>query len=191
MPDPIGAIILAAGFSNRFGSSKLLAKLDNGNTVFQQTLLNVSAAIPSVLVVSRPEIAPEIAKYSCDVLIFENADQGMGASLSFAAKQIGNWAGCLVCLGDMPFIEISTYRSIAAQLTKTRIIIPTYQSKAGNPVAFGAEYFNQLRTLDGDSGGKSIISSNPESVLRMAVDDAGILQDIDTEADLARYQIPP
>lgn len=191
MPDTIGAIILAAGFSNRFGSSKLLAKLDNGNTVFQQSLLNVQAAIPSVLVVSRPELAPQIAKYCPELLVFENAEQGMGASLSFAAMQIKNWAGCLVCLGDMPFIEVSTYRNIAAQLTRARIIIPTYQSKAGNPVAFGEKYFNQLRELDGDSGGKAIISNNPEAVFSMAVDDAGILQDIDTEADLARYQIPP
>ena len=98
MTDTIGAIILAAGFSNRFGSSKLLAELDNGNTVFQQTLQNIGTAIPSVLIVSRPEMAPALLKYSPDILVFEGAEQGMGASLSFAAKQIGDWAGCLVCL---------------------------------------------------------------------------------------------
>lgn len=191
MADTIGAIILAAGFSNRFGSSKLLAELDNGNTVFQQTLQNISAAIPSVLIVSRPEIAPALSKYSSDILVFERAEQGMGASLSFAAKQIEGWAGCLVCLADMPFIRVSTYSDIATQLGSERIIIPTFQSQAGNPVAFGRKYFNQLKQLQGDSGGKSIITGNPESVLRMAVDDAGILQDIDTENDLSRYQSTP
>ena len=188
MTDTIGAIILAAGFSNRFGSSKLLAELDNGNTVFQQTLQNIGTAIPSVLIVSRPEMAPALLKYSPDILVFEGAEQGMGASLSFAAKQIGDWAGCLVCLADMPFIKASTYSDIATQLTSEGIIIPTFQSQAGNPVAFGKKYFNQLKQLQGDSGGKSILSGNPESVLKMAVDDAGILQDIDTENDLSRYQ---
>ncbi|NQV69974.1 MAG: nucleotidyltransferase family protein [Pseudohongiella sp.] len=188
MPDTIGAIILAAGFSHRFGSSKLLAKLDNGNTVFQQTLQNVSAAIPSVLIVSRPEIAPALAKYSTGILLFEQAEHGMGATLSFAAQQIEGWTGCLVCLADMPFITVDTYAKIAARLTGEKILIPTYQSQAGNPVAFGKKYFNQLRQLQGDSGGKSIIASRPESVLRMAVDDPGILQDVDTENDLTRYQ---
>ena len=62
------------------------------------------------------------------------------------------------------------------------------QSQAGNPVAFGKKYFNQLRQLQGDSGGKSIIANNPESIIRLAVEDAGIVQDIDTPGDLSRFQ---
>ena len=31
----IGALVLAAGFSNRFGSIKLLAELETGLTVFE------------------------------------------------------------------------------------------------------------------------------------------------------------
>lgn len=188
MTDTIGAIILAAGFSTRFGSSKLLAELDNGKSVFQQTLQNISAAIPCVLIVSRPELAPALSKYTSDIAIFDQAEQGMAASLSFAAEQIEGWAGCLVCLGDMPFIKVSTYSNIAAQLTSDRIIVPTYRSQAGNPVAFGKNYFNQIKQLQGDSGGKPIIASNPEAVFEIALDDAGILQDIDTENDLSRYQ---
>lgn len=190
MADTIGAIVLAAGFSSRFGSSKLLAELDNGKTVFQQTLENIRSSIPCVVVVSRSEVAPLLSQYSSNIAVFDQAEQGMGASLSFAAKQIEDWLGCLVCLADMPFIKPGTYRDIAAQLTAGRIIIPTYQSHAGNPVAFGKDYFNQLRQLQGDSGGKSIIINNPGSVFEFAVEDPGILQDIDTQSDLSRYQSP-
>ncbi|PCJ19915.1 MAG: hypothetical protein COA96_16085 [SAR86 cluster bacterium] len=186
MSKEIGAVILAAGYSTRFGSSKLLAKLDNGHTVFQQTLKNISAVIPEILIVSRADIAPSLSKYSNDIIVFEQAELGMGASLSFAVKQIENWAGCLVCLGDMPFIQPETYRQIASQLNNNKIIIPTYDSKAGNPVAFGNNYFSQLKSLQGDTGGKSIINNNAESVSRITIDDPGILQDIDTPDDLSR-----
>jgi len=184
----IGAIVLAAGFSNRFGSSKLLAKLDNGKTVFQQTLEHVKDAIPDVLIVSRIELTAENSFSDDKILLFDNAEQGMGSTLSFAAAHMPKWDACLVCLADMPFIKSDTYRSIAAQVNEDRIVIPSFQSKAGNPVAFGKNYFEQLKQLQGDSGGKAIIRDHQSAVVDLAVEDAGILQDVDTPIDLSRYQ---
>ena len=50
---------------------------------------------------------------------------------------VNNWHACLVCLADMPFIKIETYRSLASQLNQDNIVIPFYQKQAGNPVGFG------------------------------------------------------
>ena len=115
MTKPIGAIVLAAGFSSRFGSSKLLAHLSNGKSIFQQTVERIAGVFPDRLVVTRPEMAAQLQSLvqGTSILSFEHAEQGMGATLAFAAQQIGDWDGCLVCLGDMPFIETSTYRRIA------------------------------------------------------------------------------
>ena len=190
MTKPVGAIVLAAGFSSRFGSSKLLAGLSNGKTVFQQTVERIAEAFPERLVVTRPDMVAALQELAqgTSILCFEHADQGMGATLAFAAQQIGDWDGCVVCLGDMPFIETSTYSLIAGLVTVDSIVTPTFDSKVGNPVAFGKNLYTDLEALTGDSGGKRLTSMYPQAVRELQVSDPGILQDIDTLEELALYQ---
>ena len=190
MTKPIGAIVLAAGFSNRFGSSKLLAHLSNGKSIFQQTVERIAEVFPDRLVVTRPEMAAQLQSLAqgTSILSFEHAEQGMGATLAFAAQQIGDWDGCLVCLGDMPFIEASTYRRIADNITADSIVTPTFNSKIGNPAAFGKNFFTDLGALTGDTGGRKLTSIYPQAVRELQVSDPGILQDIDTQEELALYQ---
>jgi molybdenum cofactor cytidylyltransferase len=190
MTKPVGAIVLAAGFSSRFGSSKLLAGLSSGKTVFQQTIERITEAFPERFVVTRPEMVAALQDLAqgTSILSFEHADQGMGATLAFAAQQIGDWDGCVVCLGDMPFIETSTYRRIAELVTTGSIVTPTFESKMGNPVAFGKYLYTDLKALTGESGGRKLTSMYPQAVRELQVSDPGILHDIDTPEELAFYQ---
>ena len=189
MTKTVGAIVLAAGFSSRFGSSKLLAELSSGKTVFQQTVERVAEAFPERFVITRPKMVAALQELAegTSILSFEHADQGMGATLAFAAQQIGNWDGCVVCLGDMPFIETATYRRIAELVTTGSIVTPTFDSKMGNPVAFGKNLYTDLEALTGDSGGRKLTSMYPQSVRELQVSDPGILHDIDTPEELAFY----
>ena len=190
MTKPVGAIVLAAGFSSRFGSSKLLAGLSSGKTVFQQTVERIAEAFPERFVITRPEMVAALQELAqgTSILSFEHADQGMGATLAFAAQQIGDWDGCVVCLGDMPFIETSTYRRIAELVTAASIVTPIFDSKMGNPVAFGKNLYTDLEALTGDSGGRKLTSMYPQAVRELQVSDPGILNDIDTPEELAFYQ---
>ena len=190
MTKPVGAIVLAAGFSSRFGSSKLLAGLSSGKTVVQQTVERIAEAFPERFVITRPEMVAALQELAqgTSILSFEHADQGMGATLAFAAQQIGDWDGCVVCLGDMPFIETATYRRIAELVTTGSIVTPTFDSKMGNPVAFGKNLYTDLEALTGDSGGRKLTSMYPQSVRELQVSDPGILHDIDTPEELAFYQ---
>lgn len=190
MTKPIGAIVLAAGFSSRFGSSKLLAGLSSGKTVFQQTVERIAEAFPERLVVTRPEMVAALQELAqgTSILSFEHADQGMGATLAFAAEQIGDWDGCVVCLGDMPFIKTSTYRRVAELVTADSIVTPIFDSRMGNPVAFGKNLYPDLSALTGDGGGRRLTNMYPQAVRELQVSDPGILQDIDTLEELALYQ---
>ena len=190
MTKHVGAIVLAAGFSSRFGSSKLLAHLSSGKSVFQQTVERIAEAFPNRLIVTRPEMVAQLQVLAkgTSILSFDHAGQGMGATLAFAVQQIGDWDGCVVCLGDMPFIEASTYRCIAAQITAVSIVTPIFNAQMGNPVAFGKNLFTDLAALTGDSGGRKLIDMYPRAVRELQVSDPGILQDIDTLEELALYQ---
>ena len=188
MNDSVGAIILAAGFSNRFGSIKLLASLANGNTVIGQTLQRISAALADSVVITRPELVPLLAPYNIDLRVFDHAERGMGATLAYGIGFAQAWSGCLICLADMPFINTSTYQALADRIEPDSIIIPSFESRAGNPVGFGRRWFPDLAELDNDSGGRVVVQGNPQAVIHFPVDDQAILDDIDTPSDLSRLQ---
>lgn len=141
------------------------------------------------MVVTRPELVDSLRPGKTRVVSFAGAAMGMSASLAFGISHILDWDGCLVCLADMPFIESSTYRTIADRLTPTSIVLPVYQNKPGNPVGFGRQFYAQLQNLRGDVGGRAVTEANPDSLVEIAIDDPAILNDIDTPDDLSRFQL--
>ena len=192
-----GVLLLAAGFSRRFGDIKLRARLRNGSSVFEQTLTRIAAATPHILVVTRPDLlevpltAQRVAQgldqsVRIDVVQCPDAHLGMGHTLAFGMAHLPQWTGCLVCLGDMPFIATATYAQMLAALHHDTILLPQYAGEVGNPVGFGCDFFPALRAVQGDTGGRDVVRANRERVHILAVNDPAILQDIDTPEDLAR-----
>ena len=184
----IGALLLAAGFSNRFGGIKLLARLDNGSTVFAQTLDRLSAAVDEVVVITRPDLVSALEADESQIQPFDHAGKGMGASLAFGMKFTRHWDACIVCLSDMPFVRTATYSLLIESADKDRIVIPEFNGTRGNPVVFGCKYFDSLAELEGDSGGKSLLARYPQDLMPIRVTDSAVLTDIDTQADLANLQ---
>ena len=185
----VGAIVLAAGFSNRFGSLKLSAELNNGSTVFEQTLQRIRASVPEYKVITRPEIAHQLNSVETKLNIFHDAEKGMGSTIAFSIGLIDDWDACLICLADMPFIQEDTYRKLATELTSENIVSPFYEQQAGNPMGFGRKFFPELTQLSGDSGGKPIVQAHKASVVRVRIKEPTILYDIDTPQDLDRFQM--
>ncbi len=208
-----GALVLAAGYSKRFGGSKLTAILDNGNTVFQQTLQKLSAATENILIVTRTELIEDglfdtgICHFdslrrhafthsanaaspdsTIRVALCEDSNLGMGHTLAFGISQITGWDACLVCLGDMPFVRTATYQQLLAELTTDNIVVAEYHGATGNPVGFGKNYFAELQKVSGDTGGRELIRRNSHHLVKVTVNDNAVLQDIDTREDLTRFQ---
>lgn len=190
--DTVGALVLAAGFSRRFGDSKLQTTLGNGRTVFAQTLARIAAATPNIIVVTRVQLTQvqhDISQQTngnITTLLCPDSDQGMGHTLAYGMAHIKDWDACLVCLGDMPFIRTQTYQTLLSQLRTNRILQPAFEDQIGNPIGFGSQFFPALRRVSGDTGGRDVVKANCEHIHRISIDDPAILQDIDTPADLAR-----
>jgi len=180
----IGALLLAAGFSKRFGGIKLLARLENGSTVFAQTLDRLSAAVEEVVIITRPDLASALDADKSQIQPFDHAYQGMGASLAFGMKFTSHWDACIVCLSDMPFVRTATYSLLIKSAGKDRIVVPEFEGARGNPVVFGCKHFESLAGLQGDSGGKSLLARHQQDLMHIKVTDPAVLMDIDTPADL-------
>ena len=190
MTTQVGALILAAGSSTRFGKQKLCQKLQSGDSVLDQTLNRVKLAVPEVKVVTSIQIYEALQTQNAGFEIFPQTSSGMGVTLSYGIRLIKRKDACLVCLGDMPFIQTTTYRKLATILTRENIVVPVFNGRQGNPVGFGKRFFNELMRLNGDTGGRALLQRYSSVTHHVEVDDPAILQDIDTPADLAKYIDP-
>lgn len=190
----VGAIILAAGSSHRFGDDKRRARLGNGRMVIEQTIENVLAAFDEVLLTLRADddrFSEELTTTFPGLRTFCAPDStlGMGHSLANSISEISDWDVVFICLADMPFIQPGTFRSLQSHLKRSErchelIIVPHHNGKRGQPTGFGADYFTELERLSGDFGAKHLLDTHRKNTLVVETKDSGILRDIDAPGDL-------
>jgi len=184
-------LLLAAGFSRRYGAQKLLEPLPLGVCVAGLACRNLQAGTDRVVAIVRPDdpdLSDVLAKEGAEVIHFENAHLGMGATLAFGVTSSATAMGWLVALGDMPSIKVSTIHALAEALRSGgSMVIPIHQGQRGHPVGFGSIHYERLRALKGDQGARAIVEDYAADGIEMPFDDAGILLDIDTPRDLVSF----
>ena len=122
----------------------------------------------------------------CEILESEATARGLGASLAAGVAHSRDAEGWVVALGDMPFIEAATFRSVVeALLAGAPIAAPVFRptSARGHPVGFAKSLREELLALDGDEGARSVVERHKDRVVSIPVDDRGIVVDIDTPDD--------
>lgn len=186
---PVG-ILLAAGSARRFGGAKLLAALPDGTPVGVASWRALAGALPRTLAVVRPgdeALGAALAAAGAKVVVCPRADEGMGASLACGVSASRGAAGWIVALADMPWIAPATIRRVAEALaTGASVAAPFHRGERGHPVGFAAAHRDALAALGGDEGAKAVVAANRSHLVRLDVDDPGVLRDIDVPGDLAR-----
>lgn len=180
----VAGLVLAAGFSRRFGSDKRCARLSSGLTLLGASLVVPCAQLEEVWVVLRPEddsVALGVAE-PVRVARSESAALGMGHSLASAMRTISKRSradAMAIFLGDMPWISADSLGYLLALASPEHIVVPTFQDQPGHPVIFGRNFWPALQCLSGDAGAKSVLQSNPHAIRHLQLNDPGILQDLD------------
>ena len=67
------------------------------------------------------------------------------------------------------------------------ILIASYQGKRGHPVLFSSQVYGEILAAPLDQGAKVVVRKDPARVREIPLEDPGILADIDTPEDYARY----
>lgn len=192
VPDQ-GALVLAGGFGKRFGGDKRRWRLADGRTLLETTLDCYRGLFEPLIVVLRPEDKHWSAELAgCERVFAAEARLGMGHSLAAGAaaldgfaKQCGASKAVFVALGDMPWVKKATLQALRQAMPSTEAIVrPTHLGRPGHPVGFGCAYFPELRGLTGDLGAKGLLSRHADKLLSLAVNDPGVLRDLDRPADL-------
>lgn len=178
-------IVLAAGRGSRFGGAlhKLSQTLD-GSSVLAHTLRNAIASQLPVLVVTTAALAEDAQRLVAtrDLVLLDDADGGMGASICAGVCARPQSPGWLVLPADMPLVAPDTIAAVAQALSHHPVAYAQHGGRRGHPVGFAAELYSELALLKGDEGARRLVARYPAFGVEVA--DAGSLMDVDTEADL-------
>jgi len=146
------------------------------------------------LLVNKPVLEHTIESVRASGLPWHVEDAGhagMGDSISAAVRATADAAGWPILPADLPLIQPAPLQKLAQALVDGAAAAQAvYQGQRGHPVGFGAASGLALSVLSGPQGAAPVLRALRESgaVLDVPVDDAGVLTDIDTLADLARAQ---
>jgi molybdenum cofactor cytidylyltransferase len=187
----ITGVLLAAGNSSRFGSNKLLEKLEGGMPVIAVTALKFKQEVDRLVVVVKPEDEEtqallqtlEIETVSCP-----QTHLGMGHSIACGVAHTPEASAWLIALADMPYVRPDTLHTLANLMrTGAGIAAPVYQTRRGHPVGFHQRYFDELVQLTGDQGGRNIIERHSGMFRGFGCQDPGVVRDIDFPEDVVLH----
>lgn len=190
----IVGLLLAAGHGRRFGGDKLLQPLADGTPVAVAAARALKAACADSIAVLRPEqdaLAALLEAEGLRVVRCAAARSGMGYSLAAGVAASRDARGWLVALADMPCIRVATLQAVAELIGGgAALAAPSYAGRRGHPVGFAARWRDALLALEGDEGARAILQQSRFLLHVLETDDPGVLQDVDSPADLAALRLP-
>ncbi|MHB8918782.1 MAG: nucleotidyltransferase family protein [Desulfocucumaceae bacterium] len=187
----IAAVVLAAGTSSRLGTPKQLLPY-HGRPVLAMAVQNLlDSPVDCVLVVLGHrwgEVAAALKGLPVEVVVNSRYATGQASSIKAGLAALGGGVeAALFALGDQPLVQPGTIKMLVeGYRAGGGIVAPFYRGRRGNPVLFGRRFFNEMASLEGDTGAREIMGKHPECFSRIDVPDPGVLLDIDTWEDYRR-----
>ncbi|MDQ2659081.1 MAG: nucleotidyltransferase family protein [Verrucomicrobiota bacterium] len=192
-PVKVGAVVLAAGASTRFGQPKQLA-IFNGESLVEHavTAANSADCAPIVVVAGAQAaaIAAAVAALPCAVAVNHDWSAGLASSIRTGLQHLltsdHDLEAILFLACDQPLVSAENLRGLIAeqQVTGKPIVASAYANTLGIPALFTRAFFPELLTLAGDRGAKRLFLSHREEVAAFSLPAAAT--DIDTISDYAR-----
>lgn len=186
----IFAVVLAAGESRRFGSTKQLASFRGETLVHRASrFARESCGANTVIVVGHKasEVCDAADRQCQFLLVNDRYKDGLGSSIALAANALHHAAGALLLiLADQPLITTQHLHELIAAWTGAddNIVATQFDNVRGPPILMPSAAFSFLQKLSGDQGAKHLLENENYRVTTVALDNARI--DIDTPEDLKR-----
>jgi molybdenum cofactor cytidylyltransferase len=186
---PVGAIILAAGESRRFGHPKLAAAYQGVPLLRRAVDAAVSGGCGDVVVVLGADAdiyRPLLAGTPARAVLNPEYGHGMSTSIRAGLAHLSpECEAALILLADQPGVDADVVRRLldAYQSSGRRIVAARYGEVRGAPVLFDRALFLQLLVLEGDRGARTVMEAFPQEVAEVVISPvAGA--DVDRPEDL-------
>jgi molybdenum cofactor cytidylyltransferase len=185
----VACIVLAAGVSRRFGTTKQLA-LFHGKPLLQITIDSTNGCkadyLYLVLGYKASEIARKIQLGRAQILLNKEFRKGLSSSLHAALENLPeDCDGALFIVADQPFLGSAHLDRLISAFSRSneKIIASSSEGEARNPVVVPRSLFASILALNGDSGAIEIVRKHPEIVTLIETEERALF-DIDTKSDL-------
>lgn len=183
----IQVILLAAGFSRRFGGNKLLANWEH-KPLYLHTLLALDQLVRErndcrlTVVTQYREIEERARNLGAQVYWNHHSEEGISSSLRLGLESAPEAEYYLCCVADQPQLTAQLVNAFldAFFASGQDLGCVAHKGVPGNPVIFHRRYREELMALQGDVGGKKVLARHPES--QFLWEGPG-LSDLDTPAD--------
>lgn len=181
----IAAVVLAAGTSTRMGVPKPLLPF-RGRLLLAHALDAVrrSSVATTVVVLGAAADRVRAAVPMQGVEVVQNPAyaRGLSTSLQAGVAAVPRADGFLFVLGDQPFVLTRTIDALVRSWEPdgSKILIPTFRGRRGNPVLVDRTLARTVETLRGDEGFRAIFPDHAGDIREIPVADPGILVDLDT-----------
>jgi molybdenum cofactor cytidylyltransferase len=185
----VGAIVLAAGDSTRFGESKQLLVFEGETLVRRAARAALAVRGPVVVVTGRDHdrIANELHGLPVTVVPNDQWLRGIGSSIRCGIEALGKCDAAVLLACDQPHVSEQIVRQLIAahEMTRKPIVISAYAETVGIPALFSKYFFSELRAIDDENGAKSIILAHEGETIAVPFE-AGRF-DVDTPGDLQKF----
>jgi molybdenum cofactor cytidylyltransferase len=182
----VGAVVLAAGASRRYGSPKQLVQI-GGRTLPEHALRTAFVAGLAPIVAVVPAWLPRpAALQAADLRWIRNPfpERGMSLSLRLGLRALGDASAAVILLGDQAPIPAASIAALLAARGPRPVVAVTSGGVMAPPILIERAQFHLADELTGDAGLRQLLRSSPALVTAVPI--RAHAPDLDVPADLER-----
>jgi CTP:molybdopterin cytidylyltransferase MocA len=193
----VAGVVLAAGAGRRFGMPKALARVDGGSLLSRavETLRAADCSPIIVVLGARADaVRQQVALDDVRVVVNDAWAEGMSTSFRAGLRACEECAAAVIAVVDQPGMTSAAVRRLIDVWMRSNrpVAVSAYGGAWRNPVLFAAEVFAEVAdAVEGDTGAKPWLQSNPGRVLAVEVGDIADPTDIDTPPSPTSSPPPP
>lgn len=189
----IHVVVLAAGASTRFGSTKQLVRVNGRpllHTVVSRAVELAGNSVTVVLGAHAGELAPLLKHTPAATSVNRDWSEGIASSIREGISHVPATAdGVLILLADQAAVTTEDLRRLAGAWRRnpTSIAAAQYAGHLGVPAIFPRWCFRELNELRGDRGAQLLLQRHVDRLVRLPMPSAEL--DIDRPEDLLALEV--
>lgn len=190
----LGAVILAAGAGSRLGGVAK-ALLNHGEETYLARIARLAkqAGASNLVVVIGPPHGPAVGAAARELglvtIVNPLPERGMASSVALGFGTISEYDLDAAWLWpvDHPGVELATLQTLIAAIRGHEVAQPRFGGRGGHPPLIAKAIWPRLAGCGNLEGGaRTVIAAS--DVIKVEVQDTGVVRDVDTPSDLVGFQ---
>jgi glycerophosphoryl diester phosphodiesterase len=156
------------------------------------------SGVETIVLVTSPgddELRAWAREAGVEIAVNPDPDRGMLSSIREGIAALGGTATLaergetlLVSPADLPNLSAGTVATLLRRMAETGapLAVPAYRGRRGHPLAIAPALISEIDTLSPDIGLKQLRDRHEAELLEVELEDAGVVQDVDTAEDYRR-----